>query len=179
VIRASQKAILSNKEGLGVKRSITVLAFMFFGLTAFADEPDLVEAAKRATAYWNTLFGRCSNQSQRLVWYAGIFTGSGAGSIQMVPELRIQFKTEDLSEVERLNGFEFKVMSSLEPGPFRWWIPQNKAWRDWQVGEIAVPIVLIKKKGIWSQEIPNGRTVDERKAITICSQIPSMAEEKH
>jgi hypothetical protein len=95
----------------------------------------------------------------------------------MVPELRIQFKTEDLSEEQRLNGFEFKATTSVDPGPFRWWILPNKAWRDWQVGEIAPPRILIKKKGVWTDEAPQGR-YNNGKPLASCSDIPAM-EDRH
>jgi hypothetical protein len=160
-----------------VKRLLVVLALAFFGFTAFGDEPDLIEGAKRATAYWNSVFARCGNQGQRMAWYAVIPDGPSAGSIQMVPQLTIHFKTEELSKEQRLNGFVFRATTSVEPGPFRWWISKNRAWREWQVGEIAAPAVLIKKNGIWSQEMAAGRTED-RKALTTCSQIQPMEEEK-
>jgi len=130
-------------------RLLTIITLTLFPLAAFGDEPDLVEAAKRAATYWSTLFGQCGSQSQNTIWYAVVHGEQGAASVQMVTELSIQFKTEELSREERLNGFEFKATTSLEQGPFRWWFPRDKAWRDWQIGEIAPPVVLIKKKGVW------------------------------
>lgn len=147
-----------------MKRLLAVLVLTLFGSTAFGDEPDSVEGAKRAIGYWHSRFGSCGK-----AWYAVI----PDGSIQMTPALNIHFKTEELSLEQKLNGFEFKAVTSLQPGPFRWWIAQNKAWRDWQVYEIAPPVILIKKKGIWSP-LPN----NDRQALTTCSQIPAMEEEK-
>ena len=155
-----------------MKRVLTFVALALLGPSAFGEEPDLVEAAKRAIAYWHSLFHQCTgNQGPSGAWYAVIPSGSGAGSIQMVPGLHIQFKTEQLSEEQQLNGFEFKAVTSVEPGPFRWWIASNKAWRDWQVGEIAPPRVLIKKKGVWSDEPAPDRT-EGRKALATCSDLP-------
>ena len=92
-------------------------------------------------------------------------------------DLRIQFKTEELSEQDRLNGVEFKATTSLEPGAFRWWSVPNKAWRDWQVGEIAPARILIKKKGVWSDEaVPN--RFESRKALTNCSEVPPMDDKR-
>ena len=96
----------------------------------------------------------------------------------MVSELSIHFKTEELSRTERLNGFEFKAVTSVESGPFRWWIPQTKTWREWQVGEFASPVILIKKKGVWSKEMPEGRNADDLTATTTCSGIPAMEDQK-
>jgi hypothetical protein len=84
----------------------------------------------------------------------------------------MQFKIEELSQEQRLNGFEFKATAPVQPGPFRWWIAEDKAWRDWQVGEIAPPVILIKKKGVWSHEMAPNR-YESRKPLTTCSQIPS------
>jgi len=95
----------------------------------------------------------------------------------MVPELHIQFKTEELTEQERLNGFEFKATTSLASGPFRWWMMPNKAWRDWQVGEIRPPRILIKKKGVWSDEAPPTR-FDGGKPLATCSEVPPMEDKR-
>ena len=61
--------------------------------------------------------------------------------------------------------------TSLSSGSFRWWIAKNKTWREWQVGEIAPPINLIRKKGVWSVQMTPNR-FDDREAVTNCSQIP-------
>ena len=152
-----------------MQRVLAVIALTLFGLTGFGDEPDLVEGAKQATAYCHSTFGSCGK-----AWYAVI----PDGSIQMASELHIHFKTEQLSLEQRLNGFEFKATTSIEPGSFRWWIAQKKAWREWQVGEMAPAVVLIKKKGVWSKEPAPSRTQDDRKALTTCSQIPPTEAEK-
>lgn len=158
-----------------MKRFLTVAALILSGFTAFGQEPDLVEGARRAITYWHSLFLHCGgNQDQGGAWYTVNPNGPSAGSIQMVPELRIQFKTEELSEEQRLNGFEFKATTSVDPGAFRWWILPNKAWRDWQVGEITSPRVLIKKKGVWTG--PN--RFEDTKAPASCSDIPGM-EDRH
>jgi len=161
-----------------VKRLLAVFVLMLSGITAFGAEADLVEGARQAIAYWDAIFSRCGgSEGQGRAWYAVNPNGSGAGSIQMVPELKIHFRTGRLSQEERLNGFEFKATISPEAGPFRWWIVENKAWRDWQVGEISPPVILIKKKGVWSTEVAPGR-YEDRKALGACSQIPPMEEEK-
>jgi hypothetical protein len=151
-----------------MKKLLVTLGLIASGSIAFGQEPDLVDGAKQAIAYWHSLFLQCSN-SQGGTWYAL----SPDGSIQTIPELRIQFRTEELSPEERLNGVELKAVTHLDPGPFRWWIASKKAWRDWQVGEIAPPRVLIKKKGVWSDEAPPNRHED-RKAISKCSDVPPM-----
>jgi hypothetical protein len=164
-------------EEFKVKRLLTLVALTLSALTAFGEEPDLVEGAKRAIVYWHSLFLQCgSNQGQRGGWYA-VSPNAGGLWIQMVPELRIQFKTEELSQEERLNGFEFKATTSLEPSPFRWWIAPNKTWRDWQIGEVAPPLILIKRKGIWSAEFPPNRNED-RKPLASCSEVPSMEDRR-
>jgi|SRR5437016_7822552 len=153
-----------------MKRPLLLVALVFCWSNSFAQEPLLVEGARQAIAYWQSLFLRCgNNQAEAGPWYSVIPTGS----IQMVPELRIQFKTEELSQEERLNGFEFKATISLESAAFRWWDARDKSWRDWKVGEIAVPRTLIKRKGVWSQEIPPNRN-DNRKALATCSEVPSI-----
>ena len=78
------------------------------------------------------------------------------------------FKTEELTPEQRLNGFEFKATTSVEPGRFRWWIAQNESWRDWQIGEIAPPMVLIKRRGVWSEQPAEG-TWESRKPLNNCS----------
>jgi len=161
-----------------MKRLLVVLALILSESIAFGQEPVLVEGAKQAIAFWHSLFLQCSSsQGEGGPWYAMTPTSAiaEAGSIQMVPELHIQFKTEELSQEQRLNGFEFKATTSLEPGPFRWWIASRKAWRDWQVGEIAPPRVLIKRKGVWSDEAPPNR-FENRKPLSMCSEVPSMED---
>jgi hypothetical protein len=97
----------------------------------------------------------------------------------MVPELRIQFKTEELTEQDRLNGVEFKATTSVASGPFRFWIIPNKAWRDWQVGEIRPPRILIKKKGVWFNEpSPNRFEFMYGKPLTNCSEVPPMEDKR-
>jgi len=156
---------------------LVLVGLMLSGSIAFGQEPDLVEGSKRAFAYWHLRFLQCSG-GQAGPWYSIGTSGTEAGSIQMAPELRIQFKTEELSEQERLNGFEFKATTSLDPGPFRWWIASKKAWRDWQVGEIAAARVLIKRQGIWSDEAPPNRASDNMKAISKCSDVPPMEDKR-
>ena len=153
-----------------MRKSIAVVVLSLYGSTAFGDEPDLVEAARRAMAYWNSRFSHCTGERGN-GWYATSINVPGA--IQMARELKIQFKTEEISQVERLNGTEFKATSSLEPGVFRWWIPETRTWRDWQVGDIAPPLVLLKKKGVWFVKADPGRS-DDGKAYASCSEIPPM-----
>jgi hypothetical protein len=153
-----------------VKVHLLWLAFAAGGESAVAEEAVLVEASKQVTAYWEARFGRCEGQAGKAgAWYARSATNAGE-SIQMVPELRIQFRTEELSQEEKLNGVELRATSNLSSGAFRWWFQEEKAWRDWQVGEIAPPITVIRKKGVWSVTTP-GR-FENRKALTNCSQIP-------
>jgi hypothetical protein len=162
-----------------MKRLLALLALILSGLSAFSDEPDLVEGAKRAAAFWYSQYSRCSlGPSQSGAWYGVSQEKVGAGSIQMVSELRIQFKTEELSQEEKLNGFEFKARTSIEPAVFRWWIAPNKAWRDWQVGEMSPPIILIRRRGTWSTEAADHRTLPDLKAVATCSQIPPMNDER-
>ncbi len=159
-----------------LKICIAVLTLMCSGITAFSAEPDLVEGAKRATAYWNAVFTRCGN-NHATAWYAQVPNGPDSGSIQMLSELRIRFKTEDLSQEQRLNGFEFRATTSLEIAPYRWWNAKNKAWGDWYVDETGSPAIVIKKNGVWSTGVaPN--YAESRKALTTCSQIPPVEEQK-
>jgi hypothetical protein len=161
-----------------MKRLLPIVALILSGSTAFAEDPDLVEGARRAIAYWHSLFLQCGNtQGQGVAWYSQIPAGPTAGSIQMVPALRIQFNTEELTEQERLNGFEFKATTSLASGPFRWWSMPNKTWRDWEVGEIRAPRILIKKKGVWSDEAPPNR-IGGGKPLTTCSEVPPMEDKR-
>jgi len=92
----------------------------------------------------------------------------------MVPVLKIRFQTEDLSQVEILNGYEFEATTSLEQGAFRWWISGQKTWRDWQVGEVASPVIIVKKNGVWSIQATQGRILFDLKAISTCSEVPRM-----
>src|SRR5881296_962495 len=157
-------------------RLLVFVGLILSGSIAFGQEPDLVEGAKRAIAYWHSRFLQCSS-GQAAPWYAIEPNGTEAGSIQMAPELHIQFKTEELSEEQRLNGVEFKATISLAPCPFRLWIASKKAWRDWQVVEIAPARVLIKRKGVWSDEAPPNR-FDNLKAISKCSEVPPMEDKR-
>ncbi len=168
-----------------MKRLVAVFALTLSGFSAFSDEPDLVGGARRAAAYWNSRYGRCSgNAAQGGAWYGVVADEPGCtncakpGSIQMVPELKIRFRTEELTQEERLNGFEFKATTSLEPGAFRWWSAENRAWGDWQVGEIAAGEVFIRKRGVWSNVVVSGMAEQNLKALTTCSQIPPMNDEK-
>jgi hypothetical protein len=88
-------------------RLLPLLVLIPSGLPAFGQEPVLVEGAKRAVSYWHSLFRQCGNS-----WYAVDPSGPNAGSIQMVPELRLQFRTEESSEEQKLNGFQFKATAA-------------------------------------------------------------------
>src|SRR5262245_349380 len=154
-----------------MKRLLPLIALILSVSTAFSEDPDLVEGARRAIAYWQSQFLQCgSNQGQGGAWYS---VDRAAGSIVMVPELRIQFKTMELNQEQRLNGIAFMAVTTLEPGPFRWWDAPKKAWLDWQVGELAPGRTLIKKKGVWSQE-PN----PYRKPLASCSEVPPMDDKR-
>jgi hypothetical protein len=156
-----------------MKRLLPIVVLVLSASTAFGEDPDLVEGARRAIAYWHSQYLQCgNNQGQGGAWYAVTSSVPAPGSIQMVPELRIQFKTMELSQEQRLNGIEFMATTSLEPGPFRWWFAPNKAWQDWQVGDIAPPRTIIKKKGVWSQDSSN------RKPLAACSEIPPMDDKR-
>src|SRR5215470_6433346 len=100
-------------------RLLLLVTLILSASTAFGQDPDLVEGARRAIAYWHSQFLQCgSNQGQGGAWYT---VDRAVGSIVMVPELRIQFKTMELNQEQRLNGIEFLAVTTLEPGPFRWW----------------------------------------------------------
>ncbi|HTS65609.1 MAG TPA: hypothetical protein VMH28_26485 [Candidatus Acidoferrales bacterium] len=93
----------------------------------------------------------------------------------MVRELRVQFRTDQLSEQERLNGVEFKATTGVEGGPYRLRYAPKKAWGDWAVGVAMQAMnarVLIKKKGAWSDE---GDRLD-LKPLDACSQVPPMED---
>jgi hypothetical protein len=128
--------------------------------------------------YWHSVFLQCgSNQGQGGAWYAVTSSGPNVGSIQMVRDLRIQFQTNELPQVSRLNGVEFMASTRAEgPVLFRWWSASDKAWRDWQVGEIGLGRNLIKKKGVWSEE--SGQDGYYRKALTSCSEVPPMDDKR-
>ena len=129
-----------------------------------AQESDLIEGARRATGYWNSRYATCGGPGQAKVWYA---TAEG-GAVQLVTDLRVQFKTEKISREERLNGVEFKATTELEPGPSRWWNPKTKTWAYWTDQPVAPPAALMKKKGVWTVQFN-----DERKPIAACSQAPA------
>lgn len=53
-----------------MKRLLTVVALILSGFSGFGQEPDLVEGAKRAIAYWHSLYLQCgSDQNQSGPWY--------------------------------------------------------------------------------------------------------------
>jgi hypothetical protein len=156
-------------------KTSSILVFVgLWGSTAlFSQESLLVEAAKRASTYWEARFGRCGAAAGGAVaFYSTISKGSEAGMIQMVPTLNVEFTTETISREEELNGIQFKATSAVTSGPFRWWIPQNKSWRDWQVGEIAPPVSIVRRNGNWTVQVVKGR-YDDREAVTRCATIPS------
>ena len=100
-----------------MKRLLAAIIFAFSGSPAFSEESLLLEAARRATAYWDSRFGLCDGQQGRAVaWYAVISNGLEAGSIQMVPELNIEFRTEQLTPEEKLNGDkpEFRLIPLVD-----------------------------------------------------------------
>lgn len=96
----------------------------------------------------------------------------------MVRELRINFRTAELSQEQRLNGFEFKATTTIDPGPYRWWVAPNKAWRDWEVGDSTPGRIFIKKKGVWSVEPAPGRTSPGIRRLTACSDVPAMEDKR-
>jgi hypothetical protein len=156
-----------------MKRLLPLVALILSASTAFGEDPDLVEGARRAIAYWHSMFVQCgSNQGQGGAWYGGSAGTPDLGYLVMVPELRIEFKTVELSQEQRLNGIEFMAMTTIEPGPFRWW---TKAWRDWQVGKVANDRFIVKKKGVWSEE---SSVAEFRKPRASCSEIPPMDDKR-
>ena len=160
-----------------MKRLLPLVALILSASIAFGEDPDLVEGARRATAYWHSLFLQCGNtQGQSEAWYAVTGSRYQPGSIQMVPELRIQFQTRELSQEQRLNGVEFMASTTLQPGPYRWWIEPKKAWLDWQVGEFAPVSLIIKRKGAWSLQA--GQDLYDRKALVTCSEVPPMDDKR-
>ena len=90
-----------------MKRLLPLVALILSGSFAFGEDPDLVEGAKRAIAYWDSRFLQCRDNQGQAAWYAVGLLDPNPGSIQMVPELRIQFATTELAQERRLNGFEF------------------------------------------------------------------------
>ena len=158
-----------------MKRLLPLVALILSASTAFGEDPDLVEGAKRATAYWQSLFLQCgNNQGQSGAWYS---ESAAPGSFVMVPELRIEFKTMERSQEQRLNGIEFMAMTGLEPGPFRWWSgPPKKVWLDWQVGKPMNDRFIMKKKGVWSFQEPSAPGY--RKPIAACSEMPPMDDKR-
>ena len=155
-----------------IKTMIAVLALTLSSRSASADESNRIEGARKSTAYWKSMFRACSGRNGQTAWYGVSYSSSGGGSIMMILELEPQLNTAALSQVERLNGIEFKATASLSAGQIRWWIAEKKAWRDWEIGEILSPIVFVKKRGIWSQ----GREF-EIKPLAACSQVPPMDDD--
>ena len=159
-----------------MKRFLPLVALILSASTVFGEDPDLVEGARRAITYWHSLFLQCgSNQGQSGAWYSESAGTGSSGSFVMVPELRIQFKTMELSQEQRLNGIEFMAMTGLEPGSFRWWMAPNKAWRDWQVAKAMNERFIIQKKGVWSEE-PS--VAEFRKPLATCSEMPPMDDKR-
>ena len=156
-----------------IKTPIAVLALAMQCHLAVAAEPNLIEGARRTSAYWNSVFRECGGPGGQKAWYGVSHDGSIAGSILMILDLEPQFKTEAISPVERLNGMEFRATTSLSPGQFRWWIAGTKVWRDWQIDEILGSIVFTKKGGVWSQSREFGI-----KPLENCSQVPHLDVER-
>lgn len=160
-----------------MKGFLALCAVILSGFAALGQDLDLEEGAQRAIAYWHSVFLQCGSNKGSGPWFAVDPSRPDPGSIQLVPRLRIQFKTEELSEAERLNGFEFKATTSLYPGPFRYWLPSKKVWSDWQVGETASSRIIIKRNGVWSDEAPS-TGYEPRKRLAACSDAPAMEDRR-
>src|SRR5262245_3035906 len=160
-----------------MKRLLPLVVLILSASTACGEDPDLVEGARRAIAYWHSLFLQCGNtQGQSGAWYSeSVGTGS-SGSFVMVPELRIEFKTMELSQEQRLNGIEFMAMTGLEAGPFRFWSAPKKAWQDWHVGKVMNDRFMMKKTGVWSFQEPN--PFGYRKPLAACSEMPPIEDKR-
>jgi hypothetical protein len=53
-----------------MKRLLPLVALILSGSVAFGEDPDLVEGARRAIAYWQSLYLHCgNNQDQGGAWY--------------------------------------------------------------------------------------------------------------
>jgi hypothetical protein len=155
----------------GMRMMLSVI--LLFAQSAVAQESDLIEAARRATGYWNSRYAMCGGRGEAKVWYAMIPTGVEAGWVQVVSDLRIHFRTEKISREERLNGLEFKATTELEPGPYRWWNPKTKAWADWTDRIIDSPALLTKRNGVWTVQGVPQESFGERKPLPACSQAPA------
>jgi len=60
-----------------MKRLLPLAALILSGSVAFGQDPDLVEGARRAMAYWHSLFLQCgNNQGESGSWYAVNLNGS-------------------------------------------------------------------------------------------------------
>ena len=61
-----------------MRQYVVAVALVFSGLTAFGAEPDIVEGARRAAAYWNSRFIQCGdNQGRPAGWYAVVTEAGG------------------------------------------------------------------------------------------------------
>lgn len=50
------------------------------------------------------------------------------------------------------HGGDLKAASGLSPGLFRWWMADRKAWLSWQDGEVAPPVNLMRRDGVWTAD---------------------------
>ena len=127
---------------------------------------DLTEAAQKADEYWRERYTPCVHPKLGEVWYG---LPDGPTTILTVLGAKAHFRTEDLSEVETLNGVQYKATISLHSKAFRLWKPAD-GWLDWN-GSIddMRGILLIKRNGTWST-VGGPKEKPDRKLQ--CSQVP-------
>ena len=137
-------------------------------------ESSIVEGARRADLFWSAQFRKCSGiAGQPDAWF-GVGTGNGAaGWVMMVRDFSLQFRTDSISQLERLNGLEFRATSSLDPGFYRWWNPGTNSWRDWEEGIYPHPIIITKKRGVWSIG-PSTGALSDMKQPSSCAELPPL-----
>ncbi len=154
---------------------VLMLGLIYWSQAPNNTESSIVEGARRADIYWNAQFRKCRAVAGQTDAWFGVGSGNGiSGSVLSIPNFSLQFRTDSISQLERLNGLEFRATSSLDPGLFRWWILDTKSWRDWQEGTILPTVIISRKRGVWSIDPSPGTYISPLKPPSSCADLPPM-----
>jgi hypothetical protein len=150
----------------GFRATCSLLLFSTLGWGS-----DLTEAAQKVDAYWAERFTSCVHARFGELWYVPISDDPGGNRIYARLGASAHFRTEELTEIDRVNGVEFKAVSYLLSRAGRSWAPSS-GWTDWQPSSESTEVTrifLVKRNGVWSI---TGSYQKHHEQKIQCAQVP-------
>jgi hypothetical protein len=122
-----------------------------FALPALAQDPtaDLVEAAKQAVTYWRGWFAQCpAPKFSNGAWYTESIEGPDTGTVWQIVYVSLDFNTEAVNDIQRLNGTEFLASSTFHGAAQRMFKP-GSGWSPWAEGP-SIRVNIVRRNGAWT-----------------------------